>query len=69
LYELQKENNENKEEIKSIISNIALLMIDSSKSNYIKYNIKNKSLFNHMQLAIFYIFSFLENKNIIIYII
>ena len=72
LYELQKENNENKEEIKSIISNIALLMIDSSKSNYIKYNIKNKSLFNHMQLAIFYIFSFLENiesKNFLSFII
>ena len=52
------ENNEQKEEIKSIISDVSKFMIDSSKKNYT--NNKHKYPVNY-HIAIFYIFSFIQS--------
>ena len=55
-------NNEQKEEIKSIIIDITKFIIDSSKNNYNNSNnTKHRFQFNNYNLAIFYIFSLIKN--------
>ena len=59
---LLEDNNDQKEEIKSIIVDITKFIIDSSKNNYNNSNnTKHKYQFNNYNLAIFYIFSLINN--------
>ena len=58
---LFERNNGQKEEIKSIITDITKFIIDSSKNNYNSNNNKQKYSINY-QLAIFYIFSIIRNN-------